>query len=239
MTAHRISAASLIAGAVLVMLVFALHPSHIVTTAVVGPFSLSQLVHGTALVAAPLLLLGMWAMAEWLGLNRPGVRLGLVFAALAMMLTVNAAIISNFVTPAAARASMGAMHHAPPVASAAPHGHPSPMAIAQMPPLLQLSVALNRGLAQVHVAFLSLALLLFGWALMARNRLLGGAGVLAGLYPVAWQLSGRFSPETTTMPWIVFPQGAWLIAVAVIMWRDATARAGGAVEIGESATSGN
>lgn len=224
MTARRAAAGALIAGAILTILLFAFHPSHVAASPVLGPFTLSQLVHGTALVAVPLLLLGLWQMAEWIGIERPPARLGLLLASLAMFVTINAAAVSNFATPVAARASMAAMHHAPPAKSAPPRAHPAPMSIEQMPPLVQLSVALNRGFAQVHVAFLSLALLLFGYALWTRSRLLGGAAMAVGLYPVLWQLSGSFSPETTTMPWIVVPQSLWLAAAGLAMWRDAEAR---------------
>lgn len=224
MTVQRTAAGALIAGALLSILVFAIHPAHVIAKPLLGPFTLSQLVHGTALIAVPLLLLGMWQMAEWIGTERVSVRLALILSTLAMVMTVNAAVISNFVTPVAARASMAAMHHAPPPATAnRPH---AAMAAADMPAVIQVAVATNRGFAQVHVAFLSLALLLFGWALLRRNPLLGASGLLVGLLPVLWQLSGRFSPETTTMPWVVFPQSAWLIAAAITMLRDGDSRAG-------------
>ena len=89
-----------------------------------------------------------------------------------------------------------------------------------MPPLIQTSVSMNRGLAQVHVSYLSLAILFFAWALRRRFMTLAVTGAIVAIYPLLWQLSGRFSPETTTMPWIAFPQGLWLIAVAIVMLRD-------------------
>ena len=97
----------------------------------------------------------------------------------------------------------------------------------QMPPLVEMSVALNRGFAQVHVAYFSLALLLFGIASLARFPIVAWAGIAVGAYPVLWQLSGRFSPETTTMPWIAFPQAAWLMAMAIAMLRSAHNEASG------------
>lgn len=216
MDGRRSGAWALIFGAILVVVVFAVHPTHAGGAPVLGPFTLAQLVHGTALVGVPLLSFGMWQMGEWLGLSRPVVRMGLILAALAMALTTNAAVVSNFMTSAAARVS--AMSHPPaaaPTATAASTG-PAQM---QMPPLVGVSVALNRGFAQVHVAYFSLALLLFGIAALGRFSILGWAGIAVGAYPLLWQLSGRFSPETTTMPWIAFPQAAWLIAAAIVMLR--------------------
>ena len=224
MDGRRNGAWALIAGAVLVVVVFAVHPSHAGGAPVVGPFTLAQLVHGTALVGVPLLAFGMWQMAELLGLERMVVRFGLILAGLAMALTANAAVVSNFMTPAAARAS--AMNHAPAVATGVSSASPAPAQM-QMPPLVGVSVALNRGFAQVHVGYFSLALLLFGVGALARFPIVGWAGIAVGAYPVLWQLSGRFSPETTTMPWIAFPQAAWLMAMAIAMLRSAHNEASG------------
>ena len=223
MDGQKSGALALIAGSLLVVMVFALHPTHVGGAPILGPFTLSQFVHGAALVGAPVLAFGMWQMADWLDWRRVVTKAALLLAALAMVLTVNAAVVSNFVTPAAARASMPAA--GPQMVHPGPAAHPPSAMRIQMPPLVATSVALNRGLAQVHVAYLSLALLLFGAALLGRSRLLGWSGVLVGAYPVIWQLSGRFSPETTTMPWIAFPQAAWLIAVAVAMLRTSRSAA--------------
>jgi hypothetical protein len=218
MDANRSGAWALVAGSVLACLVFAFHPSHVDSRPLFGAFTLSQIVHATAIVAAPLLLYGMWSMAEWLGLRSGAVRLGLVLAAFAMLLTANAAVVSSFVTPAAAQASMPSPHPAAAHRAAAGHSARRPA----MPPLVQVSVALNRGLAQAHVATLSLALLLFAWGLRARSTTLAAFGGIVGAYPLAWQLSGTFWPSTHSMPLIVFPQSAWLIAVAMLMLRTTT-----------------
>jgi len=227
----RSGAIALITGSVVTCLVFAFHPSHLDPHPLVGAFTLSQIVHSAAIIAAPVLLYGAWAVANWLGWTTAA-RLGLVCAGFAMMLTVNAAVISAFVTPAAAQASGLMMQQA-----AGPNPHlqspmaPSPgghHAAVQMPPLVQLSVAMNRGLAQVHVALWSLAILLFAFSIWQRSPALSATGLLAGAFPIAWQLSGTFSPETHTMPMIVFVQGAWLIALAVTMARTSAAAAGAA-----------
>jgi hypothetical protein len=209
----RSGAAALIIGSVVTCLVFAFHPSHIDPRPLIGAFTLSQIVHSAAILAAPVLLYGAWAVADWLGWTATA-RLGLVCAAFAMMLTVNAAVISSFVTPAAAHASGSIM-------PSADGGHPveTHHAAMQMPPLVQLSVAMNRGLAQVHVALWSLAILLFAFAIWRRSSALSVGGMLVGGFPLAWQLSGTFSPETHTMPVIVFAQSAWLLAVAAAMLR--------------------
>ena len=58
MTNDRAGPLALIAGAVLSILVFAFHPSHVVEQPLIGPFTLSQLVHGAALLGVPLLAYG-------------------------------------------------------------------------------------------------------------------------------------------------------------------------------------
>ena len=215
----RAGAAAMIVGAILTMLVFGFHPSHVVETPVAGPFTLSQLVHGTALVAVPLMAFGWWQLGDWLGQEKAGPRLAVVLAFLAAATTVNAAVISNFVTPTAARISAAA--HTAPHAAPAAHKTPTPHQAGHrpLPPLVSLSVAMNRGFAQVHVTFLSLALLLFGFALRSRSALLGWTGVAVGAGPLLWQFSGQFSPSTHSMPLIVFPQAVWMIAVAAVMLR--------------------
>lgn len=220
MSNSRAGALAMIIGAILTILVFAFHPSHVVEQPLLGPFTLSQLVHGTALVAVPLMTFGLWQAGEWLGLDKPGVRLGVLLAFLAAATTVNAAVVSNFVTPVAARTSMDAMKaHAPPA------GHGAASTAHAMSPLVSTSVAMNRGFAQVHVAFLSLALLLFGLAARSRSAVLGWTGAAVGAVPLLWQLSGTFAPSTHTMPLVAFPQSAWMIALGVLMWRKAAAAA--------------
>ena len=220
MTNDRAGPIALISGAILSILVFAFHPSHVVEQPVLGPFTLSQLVHGTALLGVPLLAYGLWQLGEWLGLDKAAPRLAVVLSLLAAAATVNAAVISNFVTPAAAKMSMMG-HAAPPHAAApqaAPAGHGSAPRMT-MPPLVSVAVATNRGFAQVHVAFLSLALLLFALAIRSRNALLGWSGVAVGIGPVLWQLSGQFAPSTHTMPLVIFPQALWMIAAGTVMLR--------------------
>lgn len=236
----RSGAWALIIGSIMTCLVFAFHPSHLDQHPVFGAFTLSQIVHSGAILAAPVLLYGVWAIAEWLDWTGPA-RLGFVFGAIGLMLTVNAAVVSSFVTPAAAVASGMTMPEAAaqhPQVQLHPHPDGSSMhgpQMMKMPPLVQLSVAMNRGLAQVHVALWSLSLLLLAFALRRRSMVLWAGGSLVAAFPLLWQLSGRFSPETHTMPLIVFTQGAWLIAVAALMLRDrrdaSTSGADGSSEI--------
>ena len=216
MTNDRAGPIALIAGAILSMLVFAFHPSQIVEQPVLGPFTLSQLIHGTALFSVPLLAYGLWQLGEWLDLDRPAARLGVVLSLLAAAATVNAAVVSNFVTPIAAKASTIG-HAAPSHAVPVDHRASRPTT---MPPLVSVAVATNRGFAQVHVAFLSLALLLFGLAARLRNALLAWSGVAVGAAPLIWQLSGQFSPSTHSMPVVIFPQALWMIAAGTLMLRE-------------------
>jgi hypothetical protein len=206
---------ALIIGSTLSIFVFAFHPAHASMSPAIGPFSLSQVVHGAALVGAPLIAFGMWRMAVWLGAERASVQLALLFALFAVVMTMAAAVVSDFVTPIAAKATMATMLHG----SVALHDFSAkPPTLEQMPPLIQSVVAMNRGFAQVHVFYLSLAILLFACA-MRRHRVFSTAGAIVGIGPILWQLSGKYSPEITTMPWIAIPQSLWLIGVAWGMLR--------------------
>lgn len=207
---NRAGAVALIVGAILSIFVFALHPAHAAVAPVVGPYSLSQIVHGAALAGAPLLAFGMVQVVVWLGVERPLAQLALVLALFAITMMIASAVVSDFVIPVSAKAVMTEM-----LRGAVMHG-PTVHSMEQMPPLIQSMVALNRGFAQVQVFYLSIAILLIAFALR-RHRLLAITGGFVGLAPVLWQLSGTFSPEITTMPWIVIPQSLWLMCVAAMM----------------------
>jgi hypothetical protein len=211
----RTGVAALVAGATLTIAVFLFHPSHASGADLVGRFSMSMIVHGAAMIAAPLLLYGMWELASWS--DAAVARVGFAAGAIAMVLTVEAAVVSSFVTPAAVRASSSIMMPATGMPMHKLAGaHPS-MDLSSLPPLVQVSVSLNRGLAQAHVALLSLGLLLIGLSLWHRSRSLALTGIAVGSVPLLWQLSGLFSPETSTMPVVMFPQSVWLIAAAAVM----------------------
>src|SRR3954468_1359353 len=117
MRADRFGAGALVAGAAPTAAVFLFHPSHVSQQDVIGTFSISRIVHATAIVAAPLLLFGFWELSCWI--PRPLARLGLCSGAIALVFTANAAIVSSFVTPAAARASGAVLAHAPALPNAA------------------------------------------------------------------------------------------------------------------------
>ena len=77
--------------------------------------------------------------------------------------------------------------------------------------------------AEIESSIRRMAESVFGVAGISRSAILGWSGVLVGAYPLAWQLSGQFSPSTHSMPLIVFPQAVWMIAAAMVMVRAAKA----------------
>ncbi len=182
--------------------VMLVHPSHLDHGTFLGPFGFSGIVHAVAILAHVAFLYGAWTLSGYQGLDRPAPGFALAFAALAAMAMINAAVISMFVVPFAARhAAVGdpAIHDA---------------AIQAM----RSWVTANRGFAQVYVALESIAIA--AWAIGWRGNIVRATGLAAGLGVLAWQATGRFEPSVHTMPIVTTVQGAWLIAAAIIMFRS-------------------
>jgi hypothetical protein len=190
---------ALIGSAIVTIAVMLVHPGHVDTVALLGPFGWSGIVHGFAIAWVPPFVFGAFSLSRFLGLDRPKPLLAFIAFALAGAMMLNAAVTSMFITPAAAAAA----------ASASPGARE---ALAQM---AHISVATNRGFAQVYVALTSFAILLWALAWLDRgNRPLAAAGVAVSLGLIGWQLGGKFEPGTHTMLIVAILQGGWLIAAA-------------------------
>lgn len=199
----KFGAVVLAIGALVMMGVMLVHPSHIDPAPFLGPFGFSGIVHAIAILAHVSFLYGAWTLSGHQGFDRPTPALALAFAGLAAVAMINAAVISMFIVPFAAGHAMDG--------DAALQG--------AMVQNMRTWVAANRGFAQVYVALESIAVVL--WAIGWRGNAMRFAGLAAGLGVLAWQLTGRFEPSVHTMPTVTILQGAWLIAAAVIMFRSA------------------
>lgn len=206
MTNQKAGAAAIIAGSVIWTVIMFYHPVHSGGTPLIGRFALSDIVHGAALLAKPILLYGFWCFSSFIGLHRPGVALGLCFYLLATIAMAVAGIVSGWITPE--------------VASAVHAADPGSRAI--LAEIGRFSVWMNRGLAEVNVVLLSVAYVL--WALAWPNGSLGGRllrawGFCVGAGVLAWLALGPFEPDPATMPLVVILQSSWAIAVAIVMAR--------------------
>lgn len=174
---------ALLAVAAATVFIFLIHPVH-ADPQVMGPFGLNSFTHGFALVMVPLVGFGTFAFAEWLGLDRPLVRLALWCNLLATVLMAIAPLVSGWVT------GQGfAMGHE----------------------FGDLAVALNRALARGYVTLGAAAMLLNGLATDRDRPLLRWTGLIAGTLPLLWLASGTFAANVHAMLILALLQGSWFV----------------------------
>ena len=196
-------AAALVLGSLAGIGLMMVHPSHGGGAPIVGHFTLNDLVHATALVANPVLTFGFWTLTRALG-ARPLPVLAFSFFLFGAVAVLIAATISGMVTPAA---------------MAAAHSGVDSDVFAKV---AHLSVWLNRGFANAHVALFSIAYALYALAWPVRSlsgQAIRALGLFAGLGILVWQLSGTFRIDVHSMIVVVTSQGLWVIAAAFAMTR--------------------
>ncbi len=185
MTNRQAGGWALIGIAILTVLIFLIHPSRIDSELLLGLWGLNTITHALALALIPALGLGFVALAEWLGLERPLVRLALSFNLLALVLMTLAPLVSGFI-----------------VAEAFAAGDD----------LGRLAAAFNRAFDRGYVGFTAAAMLLNALALPRGHRLWKSLTLPAGLAPLLWLASGAFDPDTHAMLVLAVAQGAWFLA---------------------------
>lgn len=176
---------ALIAVGLLNVLVFLIHPTRGDQAPLVGPWGINAITHTLGVGLMPVMLLGCWALADWLGLDRPLVRLALCCNLLAIMLVCIAGLTSGWVTPAGFELSQEAG---------------------------RMGVALNRACDRGYVAFMGIAMFCNGLAFPSRWRALKLFSPFVGLIPLAWVLSGYFNPHVHAMLLLSAGQVIWWIA---------------------------
>ena len=195
---------ALFLGAASYIALMVAHPTHAGGPAI-GPLSLSAIVHGTAMVAQPVLLFGFWMLTRAMQ-DRALAQLALCFYALAAATTIIAATLSGLVIPAIIEtAHSGAGGHGaqldPEVLRQTLRGQAS------------YTVILNRSFAGVNVGLFALAMLL--WSISWPNRALlallaRGVGAIVGLGVIAWALSGTMTLEAQ--------HGALMVTLVQMFW---------------------
>ena len=185
MTNSRAGGWALIGIAIATILIFMIHPTTLKGEATLGPWGLNVLTHTFALAFIPAIGLGFFALAEWLGLHRPLVRLALSFNLLALVLMTLAPLVSGFIVPDAYDAGIE---------------------------LGRLAVSFNRAFDRGYIGFTAAAMLLNGLALPAGHRLWKWLSLPAGAAPLAWLASGEFNPDPHAMLVLAIIQGGWFVA---------------------------
>lgn len=185
MTNRRAGGWALIGIAIATILIFMIHPTTVDGEATVGPWGLNVMTHTLALAFIPAIGLGFFALAEWLGLDRPVVRLALSFNLLALVLMTLAPLVSGFIVPDAFEAGKE---------------------------FGWLAGSFNRAFDRGYIGFTATAMLLNGLALLDGHRLWKWLSIPAGVGPLLWLASGEFHPDPHAMLLLAVVQGGWFVA---------------------------
>jgi hypothetical protein len=172
----------------------------------------NALVHGTALLSVPLVFLGLLALARRLG-SGDLTAAALVAFGFGAVATLPAAVASGFL--------------ATDLAADLRDGEPAGAGITHA--LLDYTHHLNQAFAGVDVVASSIALLLFGVAILRGGRAPGGrlppaagvAGLLIGSLVLAGLLAGHLRLDVHGFGLVTFAQGAWLLWMGVLLLRRA------------------
>lgn len=209
MNLEKAGASALIAGMAGFIVVMAFHPTH-VGAPVVGHLTMAAIVHAAAILIAPALAFGGYGLTRHLGAERPVATLGLAFWIFGMLAVVLAASMSGVVGPEIISAA-----HGP---DAGRHG----LGDANYQAMATLSRILNQAFAREHVAFTSIAILLWSAAWPrhgAAETALAALGCVVGLGVLVWQLSGTFVLDVHRLGVVVLAQTAWIVFASVLVLR--------------------
>lgn len=183
---------ALIATGLLNVLIFALHPLGGDQSRLFGLWEINSVTHTLGVGLMPVLLMGFWGLAEWLGLERPVVRLALCCNLLAVVLVCLAGLTSGWITPVAYDLAESAW---------------------------RMAMALNRACDRGYLALLGVGMILNGLALSAEHRGLRLYSLAIGLFPLLWLLSGTFKPVVHAMLALSLGQVAWWLAIGRLLLR--------------------
>ena len=176
MSNAKAGAIALIAGSIASIMLMLVHPLH-VGPELVGAVTLNGLMHGTALIATPVLVFGFFAMWRVLSIDRAQIGIGFSFYAFGSVAIVSAATVDRLVAPYLVDAQQGM----------------DAAAVAQIAPLGRLAHWLNQGFAHVYTGLVAVALMLWsaGWpARGAGGQALRAWGVIVGADVLYSQLFG-------------------------------------------------
>ena len=193
MTNRRAGGYALIGIALVTIVIFLIHPSRVDHTLVLGLWGVNSITHAVALAYIPAMALGFVALAEWLGLDRPVVRLALAANLLAVVLMTLAPLVSGFIVAEAFAAGDTAG---------------------------QLAVMFNRAFDRGYIGFVAAAMLLNAFALPRGHLVLKILTLPAALGPLAWLASGHFNPDPHAMLVLAIVQAGWFVGAGWALLAD-------------------
>jgi hypothetical protein len=209
--AARTAGIILIASSVLAVLFMAHHPTAETHDAAAlaadigGKASLSRFVHGGLIALLAAQLFAFTVFCRWVGAERGAVGAGLVAYAIGTGAMIGAALISGFVV------SDLATHYA----------HEAAGDSQAFMDLLRISMTGNQALAKLGVITMSIAIVLWAFALFRTHRPVWVAivGLLAGLVPAVALATGLIHLDVAGMLLVVIAETVWNLSVGVLLVR--------------------
>jgi len=204
-----IAGTMLIAGALLGVVVMALHPTgHSLAEDFQRQAALGSIVHGVAIAGIPVTFLGLLGLWRRLGGTRLATA-GLVAYGWAGIAVLSAAVMSGFVSTTMIGRSMRAddesartLYHA----------------------LADLSFQMNQGYAKVFLVASCVAVILFSAGILATRRLAsaaGSAGIIIGALLLVLFGVGHLTMDVHGFGAMTVAQALWFVAVGALLCRDA------------------
>ncbi|HXV60619.1 MAG TPA: hypothetical protein VEK15_07995 [Vicinamibacteria bacterium] len=170
--------------------------------------ALTSGVHGGLIALMGCLLLGFTGFSEHLGLEKLRIRAALGAYGLGIAFMIVAAMVSGFIVPGLAS------RYASEAAAAS--------VLESVRPTLRLCFQANQSAAEAGTVAMSIAILLWSWALLVRSgpsRAIGAFGLAVGAVPPLALLVGRLELDVHGMGAVVLAQAVWSVAVAVWLYR--------------------
>jgi hypothetical protein len=191
----RIGGGALIVAALGTVLAMAHHPNGM------HGGGLGGLIHGAMIALLGVLSFGFARFAQRRGIERPLILAGGIAYAVTLFAHVGAATINGFVVPALASGEPPVSHD-----------------------LFRLAWHSNQALAKLGVVATGIAYLAWGADLArdGRARLIGLAGIIAGVVPAALLAAGVIAMDVTGAFIAYAAHALWAVLLGATMWRGAT-----------------
>ena len=197
----------LIVAPLLTVLIMAVHPTgQDISEDFTYGAAVNRLVHGTALLAVPLIFLGLLALSRRLGHTDAAVA-GLVAYGVAVVAWMLAGVASGFVQTEL----FAAMRQA------------GEAEVAALEALSHFTFAFNQSFAAVGVMASSAAIGLFSLAALTTRRLyapLAWFGLIASVGLLAAEASGHLSLDVQGFGLVILFQSAWFVWCGICLLRD-------------------
>jgi hypothetical protein len=205
---NRPGGAAMIAGALMMLVTMAFHPTHgDLARDLAGQSAVALAVHALALCSVPIAFFGAWRLTRLLSPRSALAELALAFQGVACVAALLAATASGFLAPGL-------------LARAATQDGAAQLATQAV---LEFDGSLNQAFAKILVTASSVAIGLWSVAILRARLLSRAAGIYGALVAVATLgivLSGHLRLDVHGFGAVVLAQAIWLIAIGVQLRRQ-------------------